>query len=447
MSLRLRLTILVAAVFIGFWLLTSIWMVTGLNHKLTTSFDKRLQSTAVMLSNILAHVPQSAMAASLPSIMQANEVGTAKGLACQISSLHGSIIATSNSSSFPNNSEVKPGFHFIHAENTVWRTFTLITNQHKITIADKMLERDSLYYDLLKSILIPPALAILITLGLLWFAIGRGIRPIMLLTSALEQRGSEDLAPIEIDQPLKELKPLITSQNALMARLAEVISREKQFTSNAAHELRTPLAGILAQTQLAELTTGNKQQRALMQVSKSTKRLNTILDNLLLLANIDAAHQAHTDESWSIEVLIKSIINEMIQDNERIAYSLQGKEIITVIPSAMVTIVCRNLLDNALKYSLPKTAIIMAIDSTEENLTINVRNSAHVLCADIPKMTTRFWRKGLTEGAGLGLSIVDTIAQNYKGSIILTNEENTFIAEFSVPISKNPYSLNRAQVL
>jgi|TARA_R110002060_G_scaffold73253_1_gene82091 signal transduction histidine kinase len=441
MSLRLRLTILVAAVFIGFWLLASVWMVTGLSHKLDVSFDKRLESTAIMLSNILAHVPQSAMSASLPAIMEANEVGTAKGLTCQISSLHGSIIATSNSSTFPNSTAVESGFHYIQAESTAWRTFTLITSQHKITIADKVSERDSLYYDLLKSILIPPALAILITLGLLWFAIGTGIKPIMLLTSALEKRGSEDLAPIQIQQPLKELQPLINSQNALMARLAEVISREKQFTSNAAHELRTPLAGILAQAQLAELTTGDKQQRALLQVSKSTKRLNSILDNLFLLANIEASTQVHTDESWSVELLIKNMINETTQGSERIAYSLQGKELISVIPSAMIAIVCRNLIDNALKYSPPETPILMVINATESLLSINVSNTANVNATDIAKMTTRFWRSGSAEGAGLGLSIVETISTNYKGSITLTNNGNTFVAQFSIPLAANEYAI------
>lgn len=76
----------------------------------------------------------------------------------------------------------------------------------------------------------------------------------------------------------------------------------------------------------------------------------------------------------------------------------------------------------------------MVIQSTENHLTINVSNSASVLSADIPKMTTRFWRKGTTEGAGLGLSIVDTIAQIYKGSITLKNDKNTFVAEFTIPV-------------
>ena len=263
----------------------------------------------------------------------------------------------------------------------------------------------------------------------------------MLLTSALEKRGSEDLAPIQIQQPLKELQPLINSQNALMARLAEVISREKQFTSNAAHELRTPLAGILAQAQLAELTTGDKQQRALLQVSKSTKRLNSILDNLLLLANIEASTQVHTDESWSVELLIKNMINETTQGSERIAYSLQGKELISVIPSAMIAIVCRNLIDNALKYSPPETPILMVINATESLLSINVSNTANVNATDIAKMTTRFWRSGSAEGAGLGLSIVETISTNYKGSITLTNNGNTFVAQFSIPLAANEYAI------
>ena len=215
MSLRLRLTVLVAAVFLGFWLIASVWMISGLNNKLEVNFDQRLRSTAFMLGNILAHVPKDALSKSLPDIINASGVNTEKSLTCQISSLQGSIIASSNSLSFPNQPSLNQGFSYLSSEQAQWRTFTLITAQYKITIADKVAERDVLYHDLLISILIPPALAIFVALILLWFAIGTGIRPIKLLIHALEKRGSHDLEPIQLNQPLKELQPQEALDNSI----------------------------------------------------------------------------------------------------------------------------------------------------------------------------------------------------------------------------------------
>lgn len=439
MSLRLRLTVLVAAVFLGFWLIASVWMISGLNNKLEVNFDQRLRSTAFMLGNILAHVPKDALSKSLPDIINASGVNTEKALTCQISSLQGSIIASSNSQSFPNQPSLNQGFSYLSSEQAQWRTFTLITAQYKITIADKVAERDVLYHDLLISILIPPALAIFVALILLWFAIGTGIRPIKLLIHALEKRGSHDLEPIQLNQPLKELQPLITSQNALMARLAKGISREKHFTSNAAHELRTPLAGILAQIQLAELTQDTTQQKALGQAKKSAHRLNTILDNLLVLAHVDADTPLNITEPWELDSLITTVVTESNNNNARLTYNITASQPVYCIPSAMLTIVCRNLLDNAFKYSKANTPVILAANLTATALKITISNHAHINQADLANMATRFWRKGAANGAGLGLSIVASIAEKYQGSVAFTNDEDRFIVSFNLPIKNvNP---------
>jgi len=434
MSLRLRLTVLVASVFLGFWLIASIWMMAGLSHKLEVTFDKRLRSTAIMLNNLLAHVPQNSLGDAFPAIIEANEIGSDKGLTCQISSLHGSIIASNNSTSFPSEAKLAQGFSYLSSGHLKWRTFTLISKQHKITIADKVAERESLYHNLLKSILIPPALAIFVTLALLWFAIGRGISPIQLLALAIEKRGSNDLDPIQLHTASKELQPLIASQNALMARLAEGITREKQFTSNAAHELRTPLTGIMSQIQLAEMTDGEIQQKALRQVKRSANRLNAILDNLLVLARVDANISLQVEQPWSLKLLITNLLQETNQDITRIAVTIKDEQLVSCIPSLMIAIVCRNLLDNALKYSIPNTPVIIEAHSAGDFLTLEFRNNADVSPIDLPKVTTRFWRKGLVDGAGLGLSIVDTIAEKYKGALTVNNDEQIFVVQFSVPV-------------
>ncbi|WP_372763339.1 sensor histidine kinase, partial [Pseudoalteromonas sp.] len=235
----------------------------------------------------------------------------------------------------------------------------------------------------------------------------------------------------------KELQPLITSQNALMARLAKGISREKHFTSNAAHELRTPLAGILAQIQLAELTQDATQQKALGQAKKSAQKLNTILDNLLVLAHVDADTPLNITEPWELEPLIATVVTESNNNSARLTYSITASQPVCCMPSAMLTIVCRNLLDNAFKYSKANTPVVLAANLTATALKITISNHAHINPADLANMATRFWRKGAENGAGLGLSIVASIAEKYQGSLILKNDNALFIAEFTVPVKVN----------
>lgn len=434
MSLRLRLTLLIASVFLGLWLVSSIWLITGLRSELEVALDQRLQSTATMLSNILATVPQNALGKTLPSIMQANELGNAKGLSCQISSLHGGVIASSNTDSLPVDANLTEGFAFLSSEKSQWRTYALKTDKFIITIADKISERESLHYNLLKSTLIPPAIALLASLALLWIAVGRGLLPIRKLAFAVEKRGSDDLSPVHLDKPSQELQPLVASQNALMARLSEGMKREQQFTNNAAHELRTPLTGILSQIQLAELSAGAGRERALGQARKSAHRLNTTLDNLLALARVESEIVLSDVAPWSLGSMVKNIGRETTREEERIRYTVNEDKEIRFIAIPIIAIVCRNLLENALKYSAPDSLVMLLAQSSTSGIKIEVRNSGNVYPADIPHMASRFWRKGETKGSGLGLSIVNAIATKYNGSLVLENEGVNFLVTFTLPI-------------
>lgn len=436
MSLRLRLTLLITAVFLGFWLVSSFWLITGLRSELDMALDQRLQSTAAMLSNILATVPENELGQIVPSILQGNELGNAKGLSCQISSLHGTVIASSNTRSLPINTALSDGFGLLSSEFGQWRTYTLKSNNIVITIADKISERESLGFRLLESTLIPPAIALLASLSLLWIAIGRGLLPIRKLAVAVEKRGSTDLSPVQLDKPSQELQPLIISQNALMARLSEGMKREQQFTNNAAHELRTPLAGILAQIQLAELSAGEGQEKALSQAKFSAQRLNSILENLLALARVESEKQTIPVTPWSLGALTYQIERESKDDEQRISYQLVDEQEISFIAQPLLAIVCRNLLENALKYSHSESKISFLAHSTVEGINIEVRNTGNVQHADIPHLTDRFWRKGETQGAGLGLSIVNAIATKYNGSLKLENKGTDFIVTFSLPTPK-----------
>jgi signal transduction histidine kinase len=447
MSLRLRLTLLVASVFIGLWLLSSLWLIAGLRSELDFALDQRLQSTATMLNNILASVPENELGVSVPSILQANEMGNAKGLTCRISSLHGTVIASSYGNGLPLHSEIKEGFASLSADNVQWRTYALRTSKFVITIADNISERESLYSALLKSTLIPTAIALLVSLALLWMAIGRGLQPIRSLVKALETRGSNDLSPVSLDTPSSELAPLVVSQNALMTRLAEGMKREQEFTNNAAHELRTPLAGVLAQIQLAELSQGLAQEKALTQAKTSAQRLKSILDNLLALARVESDTELPVVAPWLLSRMLNNMERELGRGLTDVLEGKPGEEVsriniklmedkpIRFIAKPLMAIVCRNLLENALKYSAPTSLVTLVAESSNQGVKITVRNLGKVKSTDIPNMAARFWRKGEMTGAGLGLSIVKAIANRYKGSLVLENQGEDFLVTITLPLS------------
>ncbi|WJG10767.1 ATP-binding protein [Aliiglaciecola sp. LCG003] len=445
MSLRLRLTLLVAAVFLGFWLVSSIWLVAGLRSELDTALDQRLQSTASMLSNLLATVPENALGKTIPSLLQGNEFGNAKGLSCQISSLYGSVLASSNTEMRLATTEINEGFSLISSENSQWRTFALQTDKFIITIADSISERESLHFNLLKSTLLPPVIALLASLALLWIAVGRGLLPIKNLVFAVERRGSDDLSPVELDKPSPELQPLVASQNALLKRLSEGMQREQQFTNSAAHELRTPLAGILSQIQLAELSTGTAQAKALKQAHKSAHRLHSILDNLLALARVDSDQVLIPATSWSLGKMIIDLEREVCVETHQISYQVTADCEIKFVPKPLIAIVCRNVLENALKYSVPDSVVTLSAQSTLQGLKIEVRNTGNVNQEDIPHLTSRFWRKGERQGAGLGLSIVNAIATKYNGSLGFENQGPDFLVTFYLPAVSTVYTKRPAK--
>ena len=264
--------------------------------------------------------------------------------------------------------------------------------------------------------------------------------------SALTILSKEVIAQLELRLKNRELSKALEQQKTHIQELEKLKAEadtsnnlKGKFLANMSHELRTPLAGILAQIQLAELTQDTTQQKALGQAKKSAHRLNTILDNLLVLAHVDADTPLNITEPWELDSLITTVVTESNNNNPRLTYNITASQPVYCIPSAMLTIVCRNLLDNAFKYSKANTPVILAANLTATALKITISNHAHINQADLANMATRFWRKGAANGAGLGLSIVASIAEKYQGSVAFTNDEDRFIVSFNLPIKNvNP---------
>jgi len=151
------------------------------------------------------------------------------------------------------------------------------------------------------------------------------------------------------------------------------------------------------------------------------------------LARVESEKQTNPITSWRLSSLIDQIQREFESDENRITYNIIDEHVIKFIAQPLLAIVCRNLLENALKYSPVKTEVIFLAESSSEGIKIAVSNTGNVCQADIPHLTSRFWRKGETHGAGLGLSILDAIAIKYQGTLVLNNTGSCFLVTFSLP--------------
>ena len=165
---------------------------------------------------------------------------------------------------------------------------------------------------------LPTLISLVVSLLVIWFALGRELRPLQRLKDAITNRSPNDLNPIRLRHNLQEITPLIDSQNQLFTKLENAIEREKAFTDNAAHELRTPLTGIISQLQVAKVTQGETQQRAIEKSLFSARRLQSLLENLLLLARVDKAPIEQHVQPWELSKELSNLLTELGCENNDI---------------------------------------------------------------------------------------------------------------------------------
>jgi two-component system sensor histidine kinase QseC len=240
MSLRLKLIAIIAPVFFVLWLTASYFSITQLKSEINQAMDSRLASTARMMNNLMLSDQNSVGNLGLSPNGTFNDAGTLKGLACKISALNGEIIANSHPQELTLPDTLPSGLDTVIVENIEWRVFSLKTEKHTISIAEKLSERHAIFVQMVIVSALPTLISLVVSLLVIWFALGRELRPLQRLKDAITNRSPNDLNPIRLRHNLQEITPLIDSQNQLFTKLENAIEREKAFTDNAAHELRTP---------------------------------------------------------------------------------------------------------------------------------------------------------------------------------------------------------------
>jgi two-component system sensor histidine kinase QseC len=250
-----------------------------------------------------------------------------------------------------------------------------------------------------------------------WWGVGRALRPVDALARQVGALDAQALAPLDTAEVLpNEIAPLRSALNALIQRVTEAFDNERRFTADAAHELRTPLAALKIQAQVAQRAqTADSQQHALAQVIAGVDRMTHLVEQLLTLARVDPARQtaspAPFDPAPRLAELCDASAARAAQREQTLVADLAAGCRIAMEP-AWLDIAARNLIDNALRYAGDGARIEVHLMREETGCALRVADDGPGVPAGMrANLSARFLRgESDAEGCGLGLSIVERIA-------------------------------------
>ncbi|MGM9490299.1 ATP-binding protein [Ideonella sp. YS5] len=317
-----------------------------------------------------------------------------------------------------------PGFQTVTIGATRWRVFSMVgvDGDELVHVAEQVESRTAILFALLRSMLWPTLLALPL-LGLAaWGAVRYSVRPLLALSERLTHRRPDELGPVQLEQAPREISPLVDALNALLLRIATLLESERRFTADAAHELRTPIAAIRAQAQVALAASDDAtRSHALAATVAGCDRAARLIGQLLTLSRADAERPPLT--TVDLAELTRQVAADIAPQ------ALAKHQLLMLrVPSpchvdgdaTLLAMLVRNLLDNAVRYSPSAAKVSVQVRQREGRVHLLVEDSGPGLDeAQRQRLGERFFRVPGSEqsGSGLGWSIVRRIAALHQAEV------------------------------
>ena len=321
----------------------------------------------------------------------------------------------------------RPGFTLWTVAGESWRTFALHDPDSPmvVEINELMAVRSAMNRQIVYSLALPLAALILLVAGIAYAQVAAALRPMQRITADLDSRGADDLRPLAGHRIPSEIAPLFEAFNRLLDRLGRTLQREREFSQNAAHELRTPLAVLKTRAQIAarDLAGDPTRHGQFDQLVAATDRATGVIDQLLILNRLDSAAATDIDLSRLIADICRDVAPEALARSQDFGAEIAPGVTISGQPDALAMML-RNLVENAIRHTPPHGSITITLASSPgDAVEIHVCDSGPgIPAAEREAVFDRFVRLDTaTPGSGLGLAIVRRIVEQHGGRISLSD--------------------------
>lgn len=431
LSLKLRLTLLFLLLSLAAWFAASLVAWQQTTHKLDKLFDTQQMLFAKRLLTMdLDEVRAPERMRDIPKKVKHGRLDD-DALAFAIFSADGDMILNDgeNGRDIPYHYR-RDGFDDgrLKDDNDAWR-FVWLTSpdgKYRVVVGQEAEYRQEMALDVVSSQLTPWLVALPVMLLLLIVMLSRELKPLKKLAQTLRSRSPDATDTLSTQGVPAEVRPLLDSLNHLFTRTQEMMSRERRFTSDAAHELRSPLAALKVQTDVAQLYLDDPQAqaKALAQMHAGIDRASRLVDQLLTLSRLDSLDNLDNIEPLALADLLQSAVMDIYHPAQQagidIRLNINAPQATRTGQQLLLSLLVRNLLDNAIRYS-PRGSVV---DVTLNARSFSVRDNGPGIASDaLARVGERFYRPpGQDEtGSGLGLSIVKRIATLHGMRVSLAN--------------------------
>lgn len=317
------------------------------------------------------------------------------------------------------------GFHTVRMDGTNWRVFAAqgAKRDVQVYVGEQEKSRTDILWAVMRSTLWPVVVALpLLALGVAW-AVVRGTAPLRELGRTLARREPQALDPVALADAPSEMAPMLDALNGLLGRISELMASERRFTADAAHELRTPIAAIRAQAQVALAESNDAlREHALQSTLDGCDRATRLVEQLLTLSRLEsgaAPQRQPVALGAQLQQVLAGCAPQALGKGQVLA--LDAREPCTVMGDAtLLGVLARNLVDNAIRYSPANARIQVGLARQGGQVLLTVEDSGPGLDeAQAARLGDRFFRVlGTGEsGSGLGWSIVRRIAAAHGASV------------------------------
>lgn len=328
--------------------------------------------------------------------------------------------------------QAESGFSLVDVPGTRFRVFSLESGARHIQISQDVAARELMARNLAWRTVGPIVLLVPLLMFAVWWTVNTSLAPVDRLRRQLSKRAADDTGKLDLYGLPREIAPLGEELNLLLTRIEDAFEAQQVFVSDAAHELRSPLAALKLQAKgLRRAREPEAQETALNRLDSGIDRATRMVEQLLTLARQESsAHLNARSEPVRIGELVQTALSDLVAlvEDKHLDISLLDTEDAYILgDQTQLNILIRNVLDNAIKYNVDGGRIAVSILKRQDSVTLMIDDSgAGIPESDYERVFDRFYRVAGEHaiGSGLGLSIVQTIAKEHSATVWLERSDS-----------------------